>query len=144
MKMRYTASSFEGRLVFECEVTDRKKAFEVLAAIQSVFEEPCCGSCQSRRIVCEVRPVENGSYYEMRCLDCTARLDIGQRKDGGLFVKRKDRDGNDHGKNGWYIWQGGGQQSDGQRQPSQPARSATRRYESDDEPPDPGNVDIPF
>ena len=103
MKITYTTPN--GRLVFETEVVSGKQAFELVAAIQELFEEPECGCCKSVRIRCEVRHVDANAYFKLLCLDCGATLDFGQKKDGkGLFVKRKNEDKQELPNRGWYVW----------------------------------------
>ncbi len=105
MKVTYTTGS--GRLTFEVECPSGKVAFEVVAAIQELFEEPCCGACKSKNIRCDVRVFDGNKYYKLVCNDCAAQLDFGQHKEGGgLFVKRRDKDGRDMPDGGWYVWQG--------------------------------------
>ena len=41
-----------------------------------------------------MRTVDDNEYYELRCMDCGAKLAFGSmKKGGGLFPKRKDADG---------------------------------------------------
>lgn len=128
MKMTYTTAS--GRLRFEMDATDRKQAFEIVAAIQEIFEEPCCGKCKSPNIRHSVRDHDGNKYYKMQCMACGAQLDFGQHKVGnGLFVKRKDKDGNFIPGNGWYVWS---RDQDGEYQqpapqPAPPAGRATNQ-----------------
>ena len=100
--MTYTS----GKLAFEVEVSHGKMAFEVVAAIAELFEEPCCGCCQSVNIRPQVRDIEAGKYFEWICLDCRAQLSIGQKKDNKtLFVKRWDKDRKQPMPNrGWYHY----------------------------------------
>lgn len=104
MLVRYTTPN--GRLTFEIEVTNAKVAFECVAAIQELFEEPNCGACKSEAIRCDVRTIDNNQYFKLLCLGCGATLDFGQKKDGkGLFAKRLDEDKHPLPNRGWYIWQ---------------------------------------
>lgn len=105
MKVTYTTPN--GRLTFEVEVTTGKQAFEVVAAVQELFEEPNCGACGSEHIRCDTRDFDGNRYYKMVCTDCGAQLDFGQHKDGkGLFVKRSDRETREQLPNrGWYVYQ---------------------------------------
>lgn len=105
MKVTYTTPN--GRLSFEVECATGKAAFEVVAAIQELFEEEACGCCKSAHIRCDVREISNNKYFKLLCNSCGATLDFGQNKDGkGLFVKRYDKDTKDRlPNNGWYIYQ---------------------------------------
>lgn len=106
MKLTYTTAS--GRLQFELETTGGKQAFEIVAAIQELFEEPHCGCCKSKDIHCNVREFNGNKYFKMQCMACNAQLDFGQNKDGrGLFVKKWDKESRAPMPNGgWYIYQG--------------------------------------
>lgn len=106
MKLSYTSPN--GRLAFEVEVASGKMAFEVVAAIQELFEEPCCGLCKSENIRCEVRTHDENKYYSLVCIDCRGQLSFGQRKDGkSIFTKRMDKDTKKPmPSNGWYHWSG--------------------------------------
>jgi hypothetical protein len=104
VKVTYTTPT--NRLTLELDVTTGKQAFEAVAAMQELFEEPCCGKCKSQAIRFECREHDGNKYYKMRCQACYATLDFGQNKDNrGLFAKRKDKDGNWMPDNGWYIYQ---------------------------------------
>ncbi len=106
MKVSYT--TVNGRLTFEVEVTTGKQAFEVVAAVQELFEEAACGCCKSAHIRCDVREYDSNKYFKLVCNDCNAQIDFGQHKDGkGLFIKRFDKDTKAALPNrGWYVWQG--------------------------------------
>ena len=105
MKVQYTTAN--GRLKFEVEVATGKAAFEVIAAVQELFEEEKCGNCDSPRIRCDVREYDGNKYFKLVCNVCGAQIDFGQHKDGkGLFIKRFDKDKRPMDHNGWYIWKG--------------------------------------
>jgi hypothetical protein len=107
MKLTYTSAN--GRIVFEVDVSTGKQAFEVVAAVQELFEEECCGCCKSTKVRCQVRHSGDGKYvyYSLVCGDCAATLDFGQKQDGkSLFVKRQDKDTKAKlPNNGWYHYQ---------------------------------------
>lgn len=120
MRVQYTTSN--GRLVFESDVSTPKEAFEWLATIQELFEEPSCGLCHAVNWQCDVREFDGNAYYKLTCRDCGATLDCGQRRDGSnLFIKRKDADGHPLPHHGWYHYT----PSDAARTPT--GTSATRR-----------------
>lgn len=111
MKIRYTTPN--GRLEFEMEVDTGKTAFAVVARIQELFEESECGQCGDKNIRCSVRHIDDYTYYSLVCPQCSAQLNFGQNKDGkGLFVKRKNDDGNEIGKRGWYHWRPRGEEEE--------------------------------
>jgi hypothetical protein len=52
-----------------------------------------------------VRENDGNEYYEIRCVDCGAKLAFGaNKKGGGLFPRRKDAEGNWLPDNGWTKW----------------------------------------
>jgi hypothetical protein len=113
MKVTYTTAN--SRLSVEIEGDTQKKIFEQLAAFQEVFENTQCGKCQGENITNIVREVGGNSFYELRCLDCHARLSFGQHRQGdSLFPVRKagenDKSGLEEGvylpDGGWMRWSG--------------------------------------
>jgi hypothetical protein len=87
-KNRQIAVEVEGNL---------KEVFKQIATAQEVFDaESSCGCCNSTNIRFQHRNVDKNDFYEMVCVDCNARFQFGQAKEGGtLFPKRKE------GKRGW-------------------------------------------
>ena len=124
MKVTYTTAN--GRLTFEVECTTGKQAFEIVAGIQELFEEPACGCCKSTAIRCDVREYDNNKYFKMTCSACSAQIDFGQHKDGkGLFIKRFDKESQSALPNkGWYIYR---KEVQAAVRPQTPAQSPVRR-----------------
>jgi ribosomal protein L40E len=103
MKLTYTTKN--GRIKVEVEGESQKDVFLELSKFQEVFEETACGKCGSENIRFVVRNVDDNLYYELRCMDCGARLSFGvHKKGGGLFPKRKDNDGKWLQDGGWTKW----------------------------------------
>jgi hypothetical protein len=86
-----------------------------LAVVAEIFSESSCGLCKSEAIVPIIRKSKDKkgkefTYYEMKCVDCNARLAFGQANDTeNLFPKRKvaGADGQeryDTKNRGWHIW----------------------------------------
>jgi|TARA_Y100001937_G_scaffold92455_1_gene125200 ribosomal protein L40E len=101
MKLNYKL----GNLTVEFECDTVKEVFNQLAIYQEVFGETKCGKCGSENLRFVVRENDGNEYYELRCLDCGARLSFGvMKKGGGLFPKRKDAEGNWLPDNGWTRW----------------------------------------
>ena len=99
--MRLTYTTRNGRIKVEIDGESQKDLFESL----SKFDESSCGKCGSENLRFVVRNVEDNLYYELRCLDCGARLAFGaNKKGGGLFPKRKDNDGKWLPDGGWVKW----------------------------------------
>lgn len=103
MKMIYTPGQAP---TFEVEITGGKQAFEILAKVSELFSETQCGCCGSVNIRPQVREIEAGAYYEYVCMECTAQLSFGQKKDNKtLWAKRWDKELNAPMPNrGWYIY----------------------------------------
>ena len=101
MKAHYKTSN--GRLTFEVTGETVKEVFEQVGSIQEVFDaESTCGCCKSPDIKFLVRHVEDYIYYELQCKVCAARFSFGQnKKGGGLFPKRKDKEGAVIPNRGW-------------------------------------------
>lgn len=105
MKVGYTTAN--GRLRFEDDVSTTKEAFELVAAVQEIFEEAACGLCGGPSLRFDVREFDGNSYYKLACNGCGATLDFGQKRDGqNLFIKRRDADGRPLPHGGWYWYRG--------------------------------------
>jgi hypothetical protein len=80
--------------------------FEEVARFQEVFDNEKCGKCESSNVRFVVREdKEENKYYELRCMDCGAKLAFGcHKKGGGLFPKRKDAEGNWKPTKGWVKY----------------------------------------
>jgi hypothetical protein len=105
MQIQYTTE--DGRISVTGNAESVKGAFAAVAQVQEIFEGNKCGQCGSPSNL-ETRNYDGNTYYNKRCrnADCGAQLDFGQHKEGGtLFVKRRDKDGNAIGVDGWYQWQ---------------------------------------
>ena len=102
MKVKYQTKN--GRISVELEGDSQREIFSQIAKFQEVFEETMCGKCGSENLRFVVRNVDDNLYYELRCMDCQAKLAVGShKKGGGLFPKRKD--GDDWLPNrGWVKW----------------------------------------
>lgn len=103
MKVNYSTGN--GRLSVELNAETQTDLFEQLAYFQEVFGETGCGKCGSENLRFQVRSVEDNLYYELRCLDCGAKLAFGAMKKGGrLFPRRKNKDGEWLPDRGWVKW----------------------------------------
>lgn len=93
------------KMLFELEGETPKELFQDLAEVQSVFEaDKACGKCNNTNLQFRVRTTQDGTFYEMLCMACTAALTFGQRRDGGLYPKRKDSEGMTLANRGWKTW----------------------------------------
>src|SRR5687767_1953475 len=67
-----------------------KEIHAALAQLSEVYAEPCCGLCKSTSVIPNHRVAGKYQYYELKCVDCNARLALGQPNEGGgLYPKRK-------------------------------------------------------
>jgi len=104
--MRVTYTTSDGRIQVTLEAQGVKGVFAELAHVQEVLESNTCGQCDSADTVLNLREHDGHSYYSKICQKCGAQLDFGQHRQGEtLFVKRRDAERNEIGKNGWYHWQ---------------------------------------
>lgn len=98
MKVSYKS----GDVTLEVEGKDTKDCFTQLAGAVEIFGNGSCLACDSHNIRPHVRSYDGNTYYSMTCVDCGASLNFGQRKvDGGLYPRRKDKDGKWIGQGGW-------------------------------------------
>jgi len=104
MKAHYRTKS--GQLTFEVQADNTKEIFKQVADLQQIFEaEDACGLCDSKNLRFQVRTIEDNHYHQLTCLDCRARFQFGQHKQGGgLYPKRKDPDGKWLPNGGWEIY----------------------------------------
>ena len=103
-----------GRAWIEVEAQSVKDAMRDLSEYAEVFGETVCGVCQSDKVCPAHRVAKGYDFYEMECLSCGAKLSFSQTREGErLFPKRKDKDGYEIGKAGWFQYQGT-QQSSGE------------------------------
>lgn len=94
-----------GNLSIEFEAETQKDIFKTQSSLDEVFGETTCGKCSSEKVRFVVRENDGNEYYEIRCIDCGAKLAFGaHKKGGGLFPRRKDADGNWLPDNGWQKW----------------------------------------
>ena len=101
MKVTYTS----GKISVEIEADTQIELFQRLANFQEIFAETKCGKCDSENIRFQVRNVDDNLYYELKCVDCGAKLAFGVMKKGGrLFPKRKDNEGKWLPNGGWVKW----------------------------------------
>lgn len=105
---------FESGFYLEAEgegIKDCMQAFSDAAATEFLTEAEC-GVCKCRDIFPNVRTVPDPSdkkgkatftYPELKCskVGCWAALELGQKKDGTLYPKRKDKDGGWLPNRGW-------------------------------------------
>lgn len=94
-----------GKLTATFDADSPKDLFSQISVFQEVFDQAKCGKCGSENIRFVVRNVDDNEYYELRCMDCGARLSFGlNKKGGGMFPKRKDKEGNWLPDGGWVKW----------------------------------------
>ncbi len=101
MKVTYQLGKFN----IEFETESQKDLFGQLSSWQEVFGEQSCGKCSSENLRFVVRENDGNQYYELRCMDCGAKLAFGVNRTGNtLFPRRKDSEGNWLPDNGWTRW----------------------------------------
>ena len=94
-----------GNLTIEFEGETQKDIFKQLSSLEEVFGETTCGKCGSENLRFVVRENDGNEFYELRCLDCGAKLSFGSHKKGCcLFPRRKDAEGKWLPDKGWQKW----------------------------------------
>lgn len=115
MKVTYTS----GNTVFEKECATRKDAIEFVGSLAEVFTGEKCGCCGGKNTAPGFRKHQESKFYEMRCLDCTATLQIVVMENGHMFIGRKDREKQPKPNNGWSVYKAGNQSSGGSSAPAE-------------------------
>ena len=112
--MKGTVSFNMGRTVIELEVGGEtlQAVMKNVSLIQEIASRDTCDACSKKNIRLSVRTAKpkegkpGGTYYELRCGDCGATLQIHEKKaenGGGMYIKwdekfakftGKDADGN--------------------------------------------------
>ena len=80
--MKVTFTTNNGRMTAEFDVDTQTDLFEQLAYFQEIFGEEQCAKCGSENLRFQVRKVEDNLYYELKCVDCGAKLAFGTMKVG--------------------------------------------------------------
>ena len=94
-----------GNLTVEFEGETHKDIFKQLSSLEEVFGETVCAKCGSENLRFVVRENDGNEYYELRCLECGAKLSFGvHKKGGGLCPRRKSADGEWLPDKGWQRW----------------------------------------
>lgn len=129
MQVSYTTA--DGRMTVTVEGRDQVSVFQQIASFQEIFETPMRNiqigdvPVDSKDVRFQVRKNSDGDeFYELVYAGNSRDLrgykfEFGCTKDpkGGLFPKRKDKEGNWIENNGWTKWQGN-KQSDGDAKPA--------------------------
>ena len=69
-----------------------------------------CGACKSDNIGLSYKSPGDYDYYGLRCADCTAELNFGQKRDGsGFFISADSK---------WEIWDGNKEKKPAKQEPS--------------------------
>ena len=74
-----------GKDIIEFETTTLKdvcKFNEIIGALPRK-----CDACNSDNIYLTHKNIKGNDYYLVKCKDCSAELNLHQRKEGGFFVK---------------------------------------------------------
>lgn len=104
MRFTYKPTS---KISVEFDADDIKDGVEKLYHLQEILEQYRCGKCKKGNVRFVVRENDENKFYEIRCLSCKAKLELGVHKKGGtLFPKRKDKDGKYLDNDGWIVWEG--------------------------------------
>lgn len=123
MQVQYRCMGGGVTLTFEAK--DIKDLIVKCASLEEILGESTCGACQSPNVKFRHRRHDGNDFYEVRCQDCASTLSFGQKKEGGgLFPKRKDKEGIYLSNNGWVKWERGQQSQPTQGEANQDAEIA--------------------
>ena len=96
-------------VIVEVEDDKMTDVFETLSCAQEVFGENC-KKCGCKDIVYKTRKNDNSTFYELKCTQCFAILQISPHNDktGNMFTRRYDLDDNKQKvwlkDEGWKKW----------------------------------------
>lgn len=87
MKIQITKIVGASTLTFEVEGEKEIDALSKAAAFTTMPDQ--CGMCQSKNVALDSNKAESFTFVKIRCLDCRARSQMGQFRDGsGIFFKK--------------------------------------------------------
>ena len=87
MKVQITKLVGKSTLTFEVEGEKEIDAVSKAAAFATMPDQ--CGMCKSKNVALDSNKAESFIFVKIKCLDCKARSQMGQFKDGsGVFFKK--------------------------------------------------------
>lgn len=114
--MKAVFNSYNG-LTIEIECANLQTLMQEVTAIENAIGHEQCGKCKSNNVFPNHRKVETDDFYELKCNDCYAVLQLGQHKSDQTLYKKKMEVGangkavkDENGKakylkdNGWLKW----------------------------------------
>lgn len=76
---------------------DGRSFKDVIKDAGAISQATSCGKCKSKNVALDYRNVkakegenagESFEYYAVRCLDCSAKAELGEYKSGGFYLKQ--------------------------------------------------------
>lgn len=115
MELKYRSACGRYEVMFEAK--EQKDLFAQIATFQEIFEDDTSVNIDgvdvpTSDIRFRVRAVDDNEFYEKVYVGSNPKLfgykiEYGSaKKGGGLFPKRKDKDGKYYKNNGWHKWEG--------------------------------------
>ena len=112
MRVEYKVNEY---VTVVAEADEYKDVFKQLAKLQEAFGERACGKCGSANLKFVHRVSGEYDFYELKCMDCRAKLEFGQGKDTfypkrmvtdakGKAVKNEDGKAKYRPDHGWMIF----------------------------------------
>ncbi len=112
MEVSFKLGNFEGKFEGKTQV----EIVEQICHFSEVFGEDTCGACKSKNVRFITRTAQEHTFYEIKCLDCSARCALGthQTRDLTMYPKRREATKGPDGKvvygeylanNGWVKYQ---------------------------------------
>lgn len=94
-----------GNFTVEVEGETQLEAFDNMAEMAELLSVGVhCGKSGATDTIPVRRMTGDFIFREWKCVSSGATLGMGQKKEGGLFPRRKDKEGNWLEDNGWQTW----------------------------------------
>lgn len=95
-----------GNFTVEVEGETQEELFSNMAEMAELLSAgAACGKSGQTDTIPRKRVSGEYTFYEWYCVSSGAALALGQKKNGGFFPKRKDKNTGDYlDNNGWQTW----------------------------------------
>jgi len=138
-KLEFTLKFNIGKSQLECKSPDIKQIHRMSAIYGALPKQ--CKCCGSDNVYLSFKNPGGNDYYGIRCADCSAELNMHQKKEGGFYVKDDDQ---------MQVWtpqnaqQSGNYQQPQNNIPQQNANNINNQFAEQQMDNKPLSDDIPF